>query len=86
MQSAEPVATRRPHRLRFRVETFELIMDKAGYLTDASKADFLGIHQSQYTRAKNGATRPTDIFISQVLKALPRETFERLFEVVEVPR
>ncbi|HEY6110036.1 MAG TPA: hypothetical protein VIV56_14150 [Gemmatimonadales bacterium] len=58
-------------------------MNKAGYRTDAAKAEFLGIYQSQYTRAKNGTTRPSDIFISQVLKALPNETFERLFEIVE---
>lgn len=71
-------------RLRFRIEAFDQIMDELAIRSDAAKAKFLGIHQSQYTRAKNGTVQPSEVFITQVLTALPDSTFEDLFEIVEV--
>lgn len=69
-------------RLRFRVETFDPIMTALGLTTDAAKARFLGIAQSQYSRAKNNTVQPSQVFIAQVLTALPRVPFEQLFEIV----
>ena len=72
------------HRLRFRSEVFDRIVTEFGLVTDASKAKFLGIDQSQYTRAKNNTVEPSQVFIKQVLTSLPQATFEKLFEIVEV--
>lgn len=78
------VGTLNRRRLRFRVENFDPIMAALGLTTDAEKARFLGIQQSQYTRAKNNTVQPSQVLIAQVLTALPRVPFEQLFELVDV--
>lgn len=72
------------HRLKFRAAVFDNIAEQFGLVTDAAKARFLGIDQSQYTRAKNNTVEPSQVFIKHVLMALPQVTFEKLFEIVEV--
>jgi len=73
-------------RLRFKIDVFDRIVSGYGLVTDSSKAKFLGIAQSQFTRVKNGVTQPSQIFIMQVMTALPRVPFDQLFEIVEVER
>ena len=72
------------HRLRFRYDVFERVLAERDKTTDAARAEFLGITQSQYTRCRNGNNLPGEIFVAAVLAALPHVSFDRLFEVFEL--
>ena len=71
-------------RIRFRVERANEIAAEHGLRGVVEKAHFFGLRHPVYSRVVKGHNRPGESFIAAVLAARPEQTFEALFEVVEV--
>jgi hypothetical protein len=70
-------------RLRFNVDAWDRLAATIGLRTNAEKARFLGIDESNYSRVTRGETEPGIPFVGRVVRATRDHggTFETLFLV-----
>lgn len=74
--------TRNLH-LSFDPDAFDELTQERGFATDAEKAAFLGVSESQWNRVSRGLTKPGATFIAACVWAFPGtpDVFNKLFPI-----
>lgn len=78
LETQDNQAAGRP-RVVFLIEEFDRITTALGLVTDAARAEFLGVSPPALSKIRNGHNGPSADFIAAVRTALPRVPYERLF-------